>query len=39
MEVKMKTSKINFYEPWDKDEYEIVQSFIYVDVPIYLLHN
>jgi len=32
---EMKTSKINFYEPWDKDEYEIVQSFIYVDVPIY----
>ena len=34
----MKTSKINFYEPWDKDEYEIVQSFIYVDVPIYDYH-
>ena len=31
----MKTSKINFYEPMNKDEYEIIHSFINVDVPIH----
>ncbi len=32
---EMKTSKINFYEPWDKDEFEILISVVNVDIPIY----